>query len=97
MASKLVVAGLHDVGLVMNGTTAPGGVPNRVSVVDVIWIGAVSGPMVAVLGWLSTGDSMPKSVDVRRLIGDLRKIALPPDGRTMMPSTAGCVPSDTRL
>ena len=69
------------------------------SAVEVICSGKDVGPIVAVFGCPSTGDSMPKSPDVRRLIGDFRKIFPAPgaDGRTTMPSTAGCEASGTRL
>ena len=95
VASMLEVATLHDVGFDMNGDASHGRVPNSVICVEVI---CRLSPDTE-LGWLFTGDSMPKSPFVRRLTGDLRKIFPAPgtDGRTTMPSTAGCVASGTRL
>src|SRR4051812_7247871 len=93
LASMMDVAALHEVGLDMNGVLSHGRVPNSVIEVEVIW----SGRPDTVLGWLLTGESMPKSPLVRRLTGDLRKIFPPADGRTTIPRIAGWVASGTRL
>ena len=92
-ASSTVLAGLQEVGLVMNGW--PPTSPFSVSDTSLIVVGSPD----VLFGMLRTAESMPKSVAVRRLIAEVRKIlpASPPSGATTIPSSAGSFPLGTRL